>query len=76
MVFSTLPKQNYENYARKLNKRDGQSIRYRLKVIMKKAKGKLMNNDILSSLNIFLRFVLTIRSFLEAQLKQNSITNV
>lgn len=53
MVFSTLPKQNYENYARKLNKRDGQSIRYRLKVIMKKAKGKLVDYIFFFSLLTF-----------------------
>jgi hypothetical protein len=40
MVLSTLPKQDYESYAKKLNKRDGQSIRYRLKVIVKRAKGR------------------------------------
>lgn len=36
---ATLPKQDYENYARILNKRDGQTVRYRWKVILRRAKG-------------------------------------
>lgn len=40
MVLSSLPKQDYEHYARTLNKRDGQSVRYRWKVILRKARGQ------------------------------------
>lgn len=39
-MLSTLPKQDFEKYSKLLNKRDGQTVRYRWKVILKRAKGE------------------------------------
>ncbi|ANB13850.1 hypothetical protein AWJ20_4799 [Sugiyamaella lignohabitans] len=40
LVMSTLPTQDFAEYARVLNKRDAQTIRYRWKVILRRAKGE------------------------------------
>ncbi|CAN6610990.1 hypothetical protein TRVA0_004S03422 [Trichomonascus vanleenenianus] len=39
LVLRTLPRQDYNEYARILNKRDAQTVRYRWKVIVRRAKG-------------------------------------
>ncbi|KAA8910830.1 hypothetical protein TRICI_004018 [Trichomonascus ciferrii] len=39
LVLSTLPRQDFAEYARILNKRDSQTVRYRWKVIVRRAKG-------------------------------------
>lgn len=39
LVLSTLPRQDFAEYARMLNKRDSQTVRYRWKVIVRRAKG-------------------------------------
>ena len=60
---ATLPKQDYENYAKLLNKRDGQTVRYRWKVILRRARGMYCSP-------ISLKFFLLINFFLlEAQKK-------
>lgn len=45
LVMSTLPRQDFTEYARILNKRDSQTVRYRWKVIVRRAKGSDNNND-------------------------------
>ncbi|KAK9449352.1 uncharacterized protein V1518DRAFT_250691 [Limtongia smithiae] len=41
MVLRTLPRQDFNEYAQILNKRDGQTVRYRWKVLIRRAKGDL-----------------------------------
>ncbi|KAG5366119.1 hypothetical protein CJU89_0530 [Yarrowia sp. B02] len=40
LVLSTLPRQDYAEYARLLNKRDSQTVRYRWKVLVRRARGE------------------------------------
>ncbi|KAK9234163.1 hypothetical protein V1525DRAFT_391724 [Lipomyces kononenkoae] len=40
MVLQTLPRQDFSEYAQILNKRDGQTVRYRWKVLVRRAKGE------------------------------------
>lgn len=40
LVTSTLPTQDFSEYARILNKRDAQTVRYRWKVILRRSKGE------------------------------------
>ncbi|KAK9367506.1 hypothetical protein V1509DRAFT_640567 [Lipomyces kononenkoae] len=47
MVLQTLPRQDFSEYAQILNKRDGQTVRYRWKVLVRRAKGE--NEDGASS---------------------------
>ncbi|KAK9429545.1 hypothetical protein V1505DRAFT_152972 [Lipomyces doorenjongii] len=44
MVLQTLPRQDFSEYAQILNKRDGQTVRYRWKVLVRRAKGE--NEDV------------------------------
>ncbi|KAK9384718.1 hypothetical protein V1515DRAFT_321792 [Lipomyces mesembrius] len=44
MVLQTLPRQDFSEYAQVLNKRDGQTVRYRWKVLVRRAKGE--NEDV------------------------------
>lgn len=41
LVLNTLPVQDYAEYARILNKRDAQTIRYRWRVILRRARGEI-----------------------------------
>ncbi|KAK9375284.1 uncharacterized protein V1513DRAFT_424837 [Lipomyces chichibuensis] len=44
LVLQTLPRQDFGEYAQILNKRDGQTVRYRWKVLVRRAKGE--NEDV------------------------------
>ncbi|KAK7207491.1 hypothetical protein BZA70DRAFT_264857 [Myxozyma melibiosi] len=41
MVLRTLPRQDFGEYAQVLNKRDAQTVRYRWKVLVRRAKGEI-----------------------------------